>query len=217
MDIAIKEYFGLLFPLLLVACTLSGVVRFMRKLGLMRQIGKPAVIMLSVLITLYPFTELSLAEFLLSLNPNYSIGSLAFFFIILWNQFGWKPLFSHKNLLQFCIWNVVVSLCLFASYLGFVNFDLYAMGYRFSVWFVITGLLTIFLLLIRNPLSYIFIAYITVFDLRLLPSDNFFDYITDGVLFLISLGIVTFYAVKFTVSKVSKDMQKLFLRGVDNL
>ncbi len=204
MDIAIKGYFEFLFPLLLVTWAMLGIVRFTKALDFMGKIGKPVIIVFSVFITLYPFTGLSLADYLLSLNPNYSIGSIVFFFLFVWKKFGRKPLLSHKNLLQFSIWNVGVSLCLFASYLGFVDFDLYAMGYGFSFWFVVTALLTIILILLRNPLSFIFILYIISFDLKLLYSNNFFDYITDGVLFLISLGIVVFSVVKILILKYRK-------------
>lgn len=205
MAIAIRGYFEFLFPLLLITWTILWIARFTNALDFMGKIGKPLVIASSVFITLYPFTGLSLAEYFLSLNPNYSIGSIMFFFIVIWKEFGRKPLLSYKNLLQFSIWNVGVSLCLFISYLGFVDFDLYAMGYGFSFWFVVTALLTIILTLLRNPLSFIFIFYIISFDLKLLYSNNFFDYITDGVLFLISLGIIVFSIVKNLILKYRKN------------
>lgn len=171
-------------------CRLAGI------LGLMGQLGRPVIITLSTVLTFYPLSGLSLADYILSLNPNYSIGSVVLFFILLWRQFGWRPLLSQKDLLWFSIWNVVVSLCLYISYLGFISFDLYPLGYGFSTLFLITASLTIMLFLLHSPLSYIFIAYIAAFNLKLLPSDNFFDYITDGILFLISLGIVIYYTIR---------------------
>jgi hypothetical protein len=205
MDIAIKRYFEFLCPVLMVTWAILGIVRFTKALDFMGKIGKPVVIVFSVFITLYPFTGLSLSDYLLSLNPNYSIGSVVVFFIIVWKKFGWKPLFSQKNLLQFSIWNGGISLCLFVSYLGFVDFDLYALGYGFSFWFIVTALLTMGFTLLRNPLSLIFILYIASFDLKLLYSDNFFDYITDGLLFVISLGIVVFSAVKFLILRYRRN------------
>ena len=210
MDIAIKEYFEFVCPLLMVTCATLWIVRFTQAVAFMGKIGKPVVIAFSVFITLYPFAGLSLADYLLSVNPNYSIGSVVVFFIIVWKEFGWKPLFSQKNLLQFSIWNVGISLCLFASCLGFVDFDMYALGYGFSFWFVVIALLTIGLTLFRSPLSFIFILYIASFDLKLLYSNNFFDYITDGVLFLISLGVVMFSIIKFWFirKKAEKHLRK---------
>jgi hypothetical protein len=173
-----------------VICRLTGI------LGLMGQLGRPVIITLSAVLTFYPLSGLSLADYILSLNPNYSIGSVALFFVLLWGQFGWRPLLSQKDLLWFSIWNVVVSLCLYISYLGFISFDLYPLGYKFSALFIISALLTAILFLFHNPLSYIFITYIAAFNLKLLSSDNFFDYITDGILFIISLSIVIYYIAK---------------------
>lgn len=75
------------------------------------------------------------------------------------------------------------------------------MGYGFSYLFVIVAIITIALFLFRSPLSYIFIAYIIAFDLKLLHSDNFFDYMIDAILFLISLGIVISNVLKFSFKK----------------
>ncbi len=197
MNPSFSEFFAFLFPLLFITWVVYGIASFTGVLRLKEQMVKPAIIVISVVITLYPFAGFSLAEYLLSLNPNYSVGSIALLSVILWKELGGKQLLPEKDILWFCIWNVVVSLFLFASYLGFIDFDLYDLGYRFSVLFFLTALLTILFFLFRSPLSYIFIGYILVFDLRLLHSDNFFDYITDGVLFLISMGLLVFYGVKF--------------------
>ncbi len=157
---------------------------------------KPVMILISVVATLYPFAGLSLAEYLLSLNPNFSIGSTALVFVFLWKELGGKRLLSDKNILWFSVFNIVVALCLYSSYMGFVRFDLYNQGYGFSAWFVIMISLTVILFIVRNPLSYIFIAYIMAFNLRLLYSDNLYDYITDGILFLISVGLIVSWIMK---------------------
>jgi hypothetical protein len=94
------------------------------------------------------------------------------------------------NLWMFCLWNVIISLVLFSSYLGFIPYDMYASGYHFSLWFIIVAAITLIAVWSWNPLSVIFIAYIAAFNLKLLPSPNFFDYITDGFLLLLSLGIL---------------------------
>lgn len=171
-------------------CRLTGIFR------LMGQSGKLLIVPAAFLITFYPFNGLSMAEYILSVNPSFSIGSIAFLFVILWQQLGRKPLLTLKELFIFSIWNIVVSLGLFTFSLGISGFDLYFLGYGFSLWFVITALLTIILFLIKSRLSYIFISYILAFDLKLLYSENFFDYITDAVLLLMSFGMILFYLLK---------------------
>lgn len=192
----LKEIFVHLFPLLLIIWVVFKIARFLGLFRMKAEIIKPIMIMLSAVVTLYPFTGLSLAEYLLSLNPNFSVGSTALIFVVLWKESGGKQLLSDKDILWFSVYNIVVALCLYASYMGFVRFDLYFHGYGFSAWFVIMFALTVILFLVRNPLSYIFIAYIIAFNLRLLDSDNFHDYITDGILFLISVGLLVSSIVK---------------------
>ncbi len=150
----------------------------------------PVIVILSVIVALFPFSGLSFSDYLLSLNPNFSIGTVAYFFFVLWKRFVGVPLISDRNLIWFSIWNITVCFFLYASFLGFVDIDLYPLGYGFSVLFIIVALLTVVLLLLRNPLSYVFILYIVFYDFELLVSKNYFDYLVDPLLFFISIGIL---------------------------
>lgn len=197
----IQKYFEFLSPLLMITWA---TFRVGRVIGLHRLSGpvvKPAIMAAAAIIAFYPVNGLSVSGYLLSINPNYSIGAAVFFLILLWNDLGREPLLPRGHFLWFSLWNVVVSLCLFASTLGFIGLDIYKFGYGFSAWFVATALLTGILVFFKNPLAYIFIAYIGAFDLKLLYSDNFFDYITDGALFLMSLLALTFHGARYAVSR----------------
>ncbi len=112
---------------------------------------------------------------------------------------------SDLDLLLFSTWNIAVSLYLYLSHIGFIGYDLYSYGYDFSPLFVLTAFMTILLFLFKSPISWIFIAYILAYDLRLLHSDNFFDYITDWLLFIVSLAILANYIVKSIVSRPETD------------
>ena len=186
----IREYFQLLFPWLFVTLVIVIVISWSTLSKFQKGWQKLAVLVLSALIALLPVHGLSLADYLLSLNPNFSIGSLALVMVLLWPKLMGKSLLSDGQLFTFCLWNVVISLVLFSSYLGLLSYDLYALGYNFSLWFIFMALITLITVWFFNPLSVIFIAYIMAFNLRLLPSPNFFDYITDGFLFLMSLGLL---------------------------
>lgn len=175
--------------------------------------GNIAVILLSAVIAVYPFTDLSLSDYILSLNPNFSIGSIAFLFLVLWKRFVGNSLLSDRDAAWFSVWNIAVCLCLYASYLGFIGVDVYPLGYGFSALFVLTAVLTIVLFLFRSPLSYIFISYIIAFDLKVLYSENFFDYIADGVLFFISLGVLISRAVKAMAAKSTESRACACNRG----
>jgi hypothetical protein len=190
----IKEYFQLLVPWLLVTLIIVSVCSWTNVCKFTQGWQKLLVLALTALITFVPMGGLSLADYILSLNPNFSIGSLALVVVLLWPKFAGKPLLSDKNLRIFCLWNVVLSLVLFSSYLGFIPYDMYASGYQFSLWFIIMAVITLIAVWFLNPLSVIFIAYIVAFDLKLLPSLNFFDHLADGFLLLMSLGVLIFLA-----------------------
>jgi hypothetical protein len=190
----IKEYFQLLAPWLLVTLLVVSVWSW-AKLPQCRAWWQQLLLLaLTACIAFVPISGLSLADYILSINPNFSIGSLALIVVLLWPKFTGKPLLSDKNLFMFSLWNVLLSLILFSSYLGLIPCDIYASGYHFSLWFIIIAVITLLSVWFVNPLSVIFVAYIVAFDLKLLPSINFFDYLTDGFLLLMSLGFLIFLA-----------------------
>ena len=164
--------------------------------------GIAAAISLSAVVALFPFSSgLSLSGYVLSLNPGFSVGSIALLFTVLWKRFGGAPLLSERDLLLFSAWNAAAGTCLYISYLGFAGPDVYAFGFGFSMLFVLTAVLTILLVLFRSALSYIFISYIIAFDLKVLYSENFFDYMMDGVLFFVSVGILISFTVRSAGAK----------------
>ena len=208
----IKEYFQLFVPWLLVTLCIVSVCSWTNLSQFKKGWQKLLVLALSAVITLTPIGGLSLADYLLSLNPNFSIGSLALVVVLLWPKFTGRPLLSHKNLRMFCLWNVVLSLVLFSSYLGFIPYDMYAGGYHFSLWFIIIALITLMAVWSWNPLSVIFVAYIAAFNLRLLPSANFFDYITDGFLLLLSLGLLVLLAASSRLNRSNTKVASLSVK-----
>ena len=188
----VKEYIQKLFPFLLVTLIMYSVtLKFIKQKKLLHEI---IILYFAAFLTFVPLTGLSLGDYLLSLNPNYSIGSVALVLILLWPKIMDQPLLSKDHLVIFCSWNVVFSLLLFSSSLGLIPYDVYALGYNFSLWFVVVALFTLASIWFWYPLSFIFLAYIAAFNLNLLPSPNFFDYITDGFLFLMSAGALAFWA-----------------------
>jgi hypothetical protein len=193
----IKEYFQYIVPYIFITYLFLRIISFKTNLVAKQTYYKLGIMLFSALITFYPFTGLSLADYLLSLNPNYSIGSLGLFVMLLGNQLSRKPLVATRHLWEFSLWNVAFSLCLYLSYLGFIAYDMYFLGYTFSAGFLAVAFFTLILIWRHSPLSYIFISYIAAFNLQLLPSPNFFDYITDGLLFVTSLVMLGYYSINY--------------------
>ena len=184
----VKQYIQNLFPFLLVTLVLYAVAfKFVKSKKIFHEI---IILYVAAFLTFVPLGGLSLGDYILSVNPNYSLGSIALVLVLLWPKIMDKPLLSKKDLMIFCSWNVVFSLILFASYLGLIPYDMYALGYNFSWWFLVVALLTLASIWLWYPLSFILAAYIAAFNVKLLPSPNFFDYVTDGFLFFMSLGLL---------------------------
>jgi len=164
----------------------------------LKNFGKWCIGTLLLVLIFVPFLRLSIAEYSLSLVPNFSVGSIAIFTGVLWKRITGKTLLSQRDFNLFCLWNTLLALCLYISSLSLIDFDLYYLGYDFSMWFIMVAMLTTFLVWLQNPLFYIFIAYIIAFNLGLSFTNNFFDYIIDPVAVIISLGSLTMLATRFT-------------------
>lgn len=184
----IRELFAYLPPVMLVALAMLGLAR---QVGLLRRRGAAwAALALSAPIALVPVRGLSLAGLILSANPFFSAGSAALLSMLLYKSLLGRELLTGKRLLWFSAWNVSVSAVLFLSCLGFVPWDVYALGYEPSLWVWPMAFITLLLVLGGNPLASVFIFHMLVFDLGLVPTGNFFDSLTDGFLFLASCVVL---------------------------
>jgi len=188
-----------LFPFLFITLAVLYCFRLARAERLLDRAFVPVVISVSVVLSFVRFGSLSLSEYLLSLSPSYSIGLISLALIVLYERLCGKKILSRRDLLIFSVWNVIMSGLLFLSYLGFIDADLYYQGYGFSVWLMVPAVSAITLALLRYPLAFIFAAYLVSYDIGLLHSENIWDYMTDGILFILSLVILSVYAVKLVL------------------
>jgi len=192
-----KEYFEYIFPFLLILYILSWSGR---QIGISRKknsIISLATVILSAILCLLPIGDLSIGDYMLSFNPSFSVGIISLLIILLTKELSGRELLREKDLLWFSIWNLSISLILYSSSLGFIGTDMYGTGYSFSLIFVITAALTLAMIFIKSRLYIIFTGYIVVFNLKILPSDNFFDHITDGVLFFASAIIILRFILRY--------------------
>ena len=192
----IDSVFEYICPVLIMLWIISGPARLAGVTASSGPAGKGSLLLFSLLIAIYPITGLSVSDYILSLNPCFSIGSMALLIIIICNRIWNRNLVNDKDLKRFVIWNIFISVFVFIPALGFTRMDIYALGYGSGLLFAVMALVTIFLVYQKSPLSYIFIAYIVAFNLKLLPSENFFDYITDGVLFFMSIGFLIALSIR---------------------
>ncbi|HAS16821.1 MAG TPA: hypothetical protein DCR39_02770 [Nitrospiraceae bacterium] len=149
------------------------------------------------LLALIPIAGISAARMLLSLNHSYSIGLTILLLVFIINKFFKVLLLSHRDSLYLSIFNIILGFILYTTSLGFISYDIYYAGYNFWPLFFIISVLIIILVLGGSRLQWVFIAYILGWNMKFIPSPNFFDYLIDPLLFFISTGVVASYMIKF--------------------
>ncbi len=147
------------------------------------------MIVSSIILTFLPFGNLSLKDLILSLNPWFSVGSIVFLLHFLFSKRE-KGIFQPRTIMLFSLWIFLISIILFLSIYDFTVLDIYSYGYNFSFFAPVLFLLNMILAVSGNPLSLVFNMYILSFISGLLPSQNIFDAITDGLAFILSAGIL---------------------------
>jgi len=149
-----------------------------------------------MILTLFPFSGISIAEYILSANPVFSIGTSALLFVVIVRKLFGKELLPHNDVLIFAVWNVLLCLILYSSALGLIEFDVYRLGYGSPWLYIMILTITIAFFVRKSPLGIVFLVCIGAFDLGVLFSHNLFDYLTDGILFLFSCAILISAGVK---------------------
>jgi len=150
----------------------------------------------SSLLALIPFGGISAARMLVSFNYSYSMGLIIILLVTVIKIFFNVLLFSHQDSLYLSIFNIVLGIILYTTSLGFIPYDIYYYGYNFWPLFFIIFVLIIIPVFAGSRLQWVFIAYILWWNLKLIPSPNFFDYLIDPLLFFISTGIVVSHMIK---------------------
>ncbi|HLP44957.1 MAG TPA: hypothetical protein VK469_03375, partial [Candidatus Kapabacteria bacterium] len=87
--------------------------------------------------------------------------------------------FDRKTLSGIWLFGIVMGVLLYPMALGLGPYDPYSLGWGFSLLFVVMMVLTICLLVKRNPLGIVLMLCILAYQLRVLESPNFWDYLID--------------------------------------
>lgn len=147
-----------------------------------------ATIAIALLLTLVKVKGLSAVNLLLSLSPSLSVLCLG---LLVHNYL--KEVFGLSALQpdELPLWAgfvLLLSVPLYASILGIIPIDLYAYGYRFSwVHGAAIGFGVYAAWRGHVGLTVILLGALAAHYLRLLPSGNLFDALTDGVALFLAL------------------------------
>lgn len=173
--------FSFLFPFLLL---MSGLQHISARIKLPYKGAFPTLVMavISALIICAPVSGLPPGRWLISLNANFSIPLT----LLLLNhilKFAFDIQVLDKKARRACaLFALIAGAGLYPMALGFTRFDPYGAGWGFSWLFVGTLLLTMVLVTLGNRFGVVLLLAILAYDLRLLESTNFWDYLLDPVL-----------------------------------
>ncbi len=177
--------FSFVFPFLLIMALLQGGAGL---LGRDLCGWRPTLILglISAFIAVTPVGGLPLARWMISFNANFSISLTAIlFYKVTESSFGVR-LLDKNDLLTYWVFSLTAGVILYPMALGLGRFDPYQAGWGFSWLFVVVCGVTILLLIMKNRFAVVLIAAILAHNLRLLESTNFWDYLVDPFMVLVS-------------------------------
>ena len=143
----------------------------------------------------------SVGWLLLSITPVFSVTGVLLLAALIDLRILGGTIFRPRAATGLAVLVVAVSVPLYASSLGLVPYDVYVLGYRGG------PVLPIFLVAAvalsatgRHALSFAILLAAATRELGLLPSDNYFDHLTDGLTFILSAGFLIFSAPRKKLS-----------------
>ena len=142
-------------------------------------------------VVLSPVGGIPLGRWLAGPNLHPSLPLLAHLVGLVWKAAFGRDLFRPQDREAAWVFGAVMGTVLYPLALGLGKFDPYSWGWSFSVLFPIIALTTIVLIWRGNRFGFLLILSILAYDLHLLESPNFWDYLVDPIYWLLSLGLLT--------------------------
>ncbi len=147
--------------------------------------------LLSAVVVLLPVRGIPAGRWLAGLNFQPSLPLLGLAAGLVWKAAFQKTLMRPSDGKVIWIFGAVMGTALYPLALGLGDFDPYSWGWSFSALFPMVALITIWLILRANRFGWLLLLSIVAYDLRLLESPNFWDYLVDPIYWLVSLGALT--------------------------
>lgn len=146
-------------------------------------------ILFLVIMAFIPFTDYSLFNFLYGVIGFFSLPTLALLMLFVLRQFGFKAAEFNtlaKTLLATSA--LLIGLVLYPSAIGFMDFDLYALGYAYPISGLFAVLILMTLWFKQWSLAFIYTLAWLGWLIQLNSSPNGFDYLLD--FWLVAWGLI---------------------------
>jgi hypothetical protein len=145
---------------------------------------------IAALVLLVPVQGLAIARWVAGLNANFSLPFTGMLAVAVCERAFARRIFSERDWMTGWTFGAVTGVALYPLALGLGSVDPYEWGWRFSPLFVGIGALTVWLVWKQNRCGYLLLLAIVAFQLRLLESTNYWDYLVDPVYWLVSLALL---------------------------
>jgi hypothetical protein len=139
-------------------------------------------------VMLVPVQGLVIARWVAGLNANFSIPLTSMLALIVWEQAFDRETFSEREWTTAWGFGAIGGLALYPMALGLGSFDPYQWGWPFSPLFIFIAALTVWLVWRENRFGILLLLCAAAFQLQLLESTNYWDYLLDPIYSLVSLG-----------------------------
>ncbi len=145
----------------------------------------PGVI--AAVVLLIPIQGATVGRWTASVVASVSIPLAGLTALTVWGRaFGAQPLTPRERGTAWTF-GAVAGLCLYPAALGAGSLDPYEWGWYFSPLFVASGLLTVWLIWRMNRFGLLLVLAVAAFQLQILESSNYWDYLVDPIYFAASL------------------------------
>ena len=152
---------------------------------------------IGAVVMIVPVQGLPIARWIAGVNANFSIPLTGVLAVMILERVFERSLFSESEWKTTWGFGAIAGLALYPMALGLGSADPYVWGWQFSPLFVVIGVSTAWLVWKQNRFGLLLLAAIVAFQLRLLESANYWDYLIDPVYSLVSIG---WLAVRFAAS-----------------
>jgi hypothetical protein len=154
--------------------------------------------MATLVISLLPLRGLALVRWVVGCNANFSIPLTLWVGLSLLERLLGRRLLGTSEAIGCWGFGLTVGLLLYPMALGLTAFDPYSLGWQPRWLLTVTLILTFALLVAGNRFGIWIMVALLAYNLRMLESPNFWDYLVDPIYFIASLVM----AIMLTVERL---------------
>ncbi len=188
MTVIVRDMFSAVGPWLALVLGLQCVAGVCGPKG-RRGRGLAVSALVAVGVFLLPIQGNCIARWLVSLNAVFSIPFNGLLAVMIWERASGRKLFSAGDWTM--SWGFgALGAVFYPLALGLGSFDPYVWGWNFSPLFVGVAILTGLLLAKQNRLGLLLLLAGAAYHLRLLESENYWDYLLDPIYCLVALPVL---------------------------